>query len=204
MAPRKVGIIGPESLAQAIKSVFRLTKCSEIVVIGSQALLVGRDDIQRDLRFSREIDLYPRSGGNGPTITSETSEEINALFGEGSAFDQTFGFFIDGTDENTASLSPTWNERAVRKSFEVDGQKVTAIAPEPNDLVASKLVRGEPKDLKFTTGCFKSGLVKFDIVGLRLCEILNGDDLKLAQSRLRRARHPKPFNPDLGNSGFEF
>ena len=203
MAAREIGVIGPESLDRAIRSVAALTNCNEIVVIGSQALLVGRDDIPRDLRFSREIDLYPIQDDADPEQSGETSEEINALFGEGSAFDQSFGFFIDGTDETTAELSPSWRPRAVRKSYDIENKVVTAIAPEPNDLVASKLVRGEPKDIKFATGCFKSGLIKFDTVKLRLSDILQGDELKIALLRLERARHAKPFINTISRGGFE-
>ena len=203
MAPGEIGIIGPESLEKAIRSVALHTRCDEIVVIGSQALLVGRNDVPRDLRFSREIDLYPIQDNGNADKSTEMSEEINALFGEGSEFDQSFGFFIDGTDEATAKLSPSWRDRAVRRNYEIESRVVTAIAPEPNDLVASKLVRGEPKDVKFATGCFRSGFIKFDMVKHRLSEILSEADLTLALQRLNRARHPKPFNQNLSHGGFE-
>ena len=64
------------------------------------------------MRTSGEIDGYP---GNAkiwevtrkaidPDDDPEASEEIAALFGEGSAFHRKHGFYIDGVDENTARL----------------------------------------------------------------------------------------------------
>jgi hypothetical protein len=43
-----------------------------------------------------------------PDDDPEASEDIAALFGEGSAFHRKHGFYIDGVDENTARLPRDW------------------------------------------------------------------------------------------------
>jgi hypothetical protein len=98
-----------------------------------------------------EIDAYPGNAKRWQKINSdiEASEHINALFGYGSQFHQTHGFYIDGVDENTARLPPDWEERATVKSLEVAGKTVRVVAPCAEDLIVSKLARLDPKDKEF-------------------------------------------------------
>lgn len=204
MAASEIRAIKPEDLNQAVRSVARALGCTEIVIIGSQALLVGRDDIATDLRYSREIDLYPADVRLGAVSADiEVSEEINALFGEGSNFDRTHGFFIDGVDHKTARLPKDWRDRAVRRKIEVDGKTIAVVAPEPNDLVVSKLVRGDPKDLKFTKGCLDAGLVKYGIVNRRLGDVLSGEALGAARRKLASTRDGGANNYQLHQSGLD-
>jgi hypothetical protein len=109
------------------------------------------------LRTSGEIDAYP---GNAKLweITCkkldldcppEASEEINAFFGEGSTFHRNHSFYIDGVDENTARLPADWNTRAIYKDVDVDGRRVLAVAPCPEDVIVSKLARLSDKDKDF-------------------------------------------------------
>jgi hypothetical protein len=163
-----------------------------VIIVGSQALLVGRNDIRRDLRMSEEIDVYPGNLHEWEAANpgQEASEVIHALLGEGSAFHESHGFFIDGVDDRTASLPPDWKDRAVRKTVAtLDGRNIEALAPEPNDLVAAKLVRGDPKDIAFARLCLKSGLVKHDVIEQRLEILVSPETLSLALGRLKSARH---------------
>ena len=95
MAPSQARPIGRDDLARAVRSVARHFNTDRVVIIGSQALLVGRADIQRSLRMSPEIDAYPENARDWESSQIdgiEASEEINALFGEGSDFHRTHGF----------------------------------------------------------------------------------------------------------------
>jgi hypothetical protein len=74
---------------------------------------------------------------------------IDALFGSGSQFHRTHGFYIDGVDENTATLPAGWQSRAVVRQIDVGGRTVTAVAPCPEDLIVSKLARLDDKDKSF-------------------------------------------------------
>ena len=57
MAASQIRAITQDDLSQAVRSITQAFDCEEIVIIGSQALLVGKEDIATDLRQSREIDL---------------------------------------------------------------------------------------------------------------------------------------------------
>jgi hypothetical protein len=84
-----------------------------------------------------------------PDYPPEASEEINAYFGEGSAFHRAHGFYIDGVDENTARLPADWDKRAIYKRVDVGGKPVLAIAPCPEDVIVSKLARLSDRDKDF-------------------------------------------------------
>ena len=193
MAPSQARPIGRDDLARAVRSVARHFNTDRVVIIGSQALLVGRADIQRSLRMSPEIDAYPENARDweaGQIDGIEASEEINALFGEGSDFHRTHGFYIDGVDENTARLPRDWLDRAHTLKIDLEDNKtITAIAPEPADLIAAKLTRGEPKDVKFASLCLHQGLAKHADVKARLESILTADELAVAIRRLNQATH---------------
>ena len=55
MASGQERAIGPNDLERAIRSVAEHFKTDTVVIVGSQALLVGRNDVMRQLRMSVEI-----------------------------------------------------------------------------------------------------------------------------------------------------
>ena len=71
------------------------------------------------------------------------------MFGNGSQFHQTHGFYIDGVDENTATLPTGWQRRAVVRRIDVGERTVTAVAPCPEDVIVSKLAHLDEKDKSF-------------------------------------------------------
>jgi hypothetical protein len=185
-------IINPEDIDRAARSIARNFEADQVIIVGSQALLVSKPDLDRSLRQSEEIDAYPANYHEWESANpgEEASEAINALFGEGSAFHQTYKFFIDGVDDSTAHLTADWMTRAVRRSIDVDGRSVEVIAPEPNDILAAKLVRGDPKDIQFARRCLQIRLVQYHLVKQRLGEVLQPDMLDTGIQRLRQARGP--------------
>jgi hypothetical protein len=146
-----------EDLQRVVRALAREFKTDTVFIIGSQAILMSWPDAPGVMRGSPEIDAYPgnarlweiaegeRSGG----VPLEASEHIDGLFGSSSTFHRTHGFFIDGTDENTAKLPKGWNSRAIVRRLEVDGRMVKAVAPAPEDLIVSKLARLDDKDKTF-------------------------------------------------------
>lgn len=189
MANRQSRIMQQGDLERAVRSVARLFDSDEIVVIGSQALLVVHDDVPRELRMSEEFDAYTADYVDWERSNpgEEASEVINAMLGEGSTFHRTHGFFVDGVDATTAQLVPEWRNRAVSRVIEVDGRRVTVVAPEPNDLVAAKLTRGDPKDISFARICLRQGMVKHDMIRDRLEVLLTGERLRISLQRLANA-----------------
>lgn len=146
-----------EDLKRVVRALAREFKTDTVFIIGSQAILMSWPDAPGVMRGSPEIDAYPGNarmweiaeGEKGDGVPLEASEHIDGLFGSSSAFHRAHGFFIDGTDENTAKLPKGWYSRAIVQRLEVDGRMVKAVAPEPEDLIVSKLARLDDKDRAF-------------------------------------------------------
>jgi len=146
-----------EDLQRTVRALAREFKTDKVFIIGSQAILLSWPEAPVAMKMSPEIDAYPANAkiweteerNRKPGSAAEASEHIHALFGEGSHFHQTHGFYIDGVDENTAKLPKGWNARAIVKRLEVDGRQVMAVAPAPDDIIVSKLARLDPKDKSF-------------------------------------------------------
>ncbi|ODM75071.1 hypothetical protein A6X20_16595 [Bradyrhizobium elkanii] len=143
-----------EDLIETVRAIARLFETDKVFIIGSQSILLSWPVI---LRTSGEIDAYPENARLweitqkelDPDFPPEASEQINALFGEGSDFHRNHGFYIDGVDENTARLPSDWNTRAIYREVEVDDRTVLAVAPCPEDVIVSKLARLSDKDTEF-------------------------------------------------------
>jgi hypothetical protein len=91
------------------------------------------------------------------------------LFGEGSQFHITHGFFIDGVDDSTAKLPADWRSRAISRRVEmVDRRAVTAIAPSPEDIVVSKLARLEEKDRDYIKAFHAARPLDPDVIEKRI------------------------------------
>jgi hypothetical protein len=191
-----------EDLVETIRTVARHFDTDKVFIIGSQSILLSWPDAPVSLRTSGEIDAYP---GNArlweithkdldPHCPPEASEEINAYFGEGSAFHRTHGFYIDGVDENTARLPAKWDNRAIYKQVDVDGRLVLAIAPCPDDVIVSKLARLSDKDKDFIEAYHAMRPLDLELI----IERTNATDLEpeLRQRALRfmtrLAKQPSP------------
>ncbi len=144
-----------DDLERTVRALATEFKTDKVFIIGSQAILLSWPAAPTVMRSSPEIDAYP---GNAKfweveerkkDPDAEASEHINGLFGYGSIFHQTHGFYIDGVDDATARLPPDWQKRALVKSIDVAGKSVLAVAPCPEDLIVSKLARLGPKDKEF-------------------------------------------------------
>ena len=140
-----------EDLERAVRALATHFRTDTVVIIGSQSVLLEWPDAPVLMRTSGEIDAYPINwlGWEQDHPGDEASEEINALFGWGSIFHEAHGFYIDGVDANTATLPPGWQDRVIHLAVQLDGTTVTAIAPSPEDLVVSKLVRLDEKDIAY-------------------------------------------------------
>jgi hypothetical protein len=146
-----------EDIERAVRALAHEFKTDTIFIIGSQAILMSWPDAPEIMRGSPEIDAYPENariweieeGSRGDGTPLEASEHIHGLFGEGSLFHSTHGFYIDGVDEGTARLPGGWHTRAMVRQFDVYGRMVKAVAPSPEDLIVSKLARLDGKDRHF-------------------------------------------------------
>jgi hypothetical protein len=146
-----------EDLERTVRAIATEFKTDKIFIIGSQSILLAWPDAPPVMRASQEIDAFPDNAkiwevqekAKHPDEFPEASEHIDALFGNGSQFHQTHGFYIDGVDENTAILPSGWQSRAVIRQVDLGGRTVTAVAPCPEDVIVSKLARLDDKDKTF-------------------------------------------------------
>jgi hypothetical protein len=149
-------------------------KADKVFIIGSQGILVGWPDAPTVMRASPEIDAYPANARLWEIEESkkhpgvEASEHINGVFGYGSQFHHTHGFYIDGVDENTARLPTDWQKRAIARPVEVGGRTVMAVAPCPEDLIVSKLARLDPKDKEFIEAYHAERPLDPDVIEARI------------------------------------
>ena len=146
-----------EDLERAVRAVATEFNTDKVFIIGSQSILLAWPEAPPLMRTSPEIDAYPENARDWeneerkkhPDESPEASEQINALFGNGSQFHRTHGFYIDGVDQPTARLPDGWEARAVSRHVRFGRRVVTAIAPCPDDLIVSKLARLDDKDRVF-------------------------------------------------------
>jgi hypothetical protein len=146
-----------EDLERAVRAVATEFNTDKVFIIGSQGILLAWPEAPPRMRVSPEIDAYPDNARDWeneerkrrPEEHPEASEQINALFGSGSQFHRTHGFYIDGVDQHTAQLPDGWEARAVTRQVHFGQRIVAAIAPCPDDLIVSKLARLDDKDKAF-------------------------------------------------------
>jgi hypothetical protein len=165
-----------EDIERAVRALAHEFKTDTIFIIGSQAILMSWPDAPEIMRGSPEIDAYPENariweieeGKRGGGTPLEASEHIHGLFGEGSLFHSTHGFYIDGVDEGTARLPRGWHTRAMVRQFDVYGRMVKAVAPSPEDLIVSKLARLDGKDRHFVEAYHRARPLDINLIEERI------------------------------------
>jgi len=164
-------------LERTVRAIATEFQTDTVFVIGSQAILAGWPDAPPALTGSAEIDAFPANAriwevsekAKHPDVAPEASEHINALFGEGSQFHRTHGFFIDGVDDTTAKLPTDWRRRAIVRNVAMpDGRVVRAIAPSPEDIVVSKLARLDEKDRDYVKAFHAARPLDRDVIEQRI------------------------------------
>ena len=128
-------------LEHVIRAASGVTNQSDIVVVGSQAILAQFPNAHPDLLVSMEADVFPL---NHPDL----SIQIDGAIGERSMFHGTFGYYAHGVDESTAILPRQWKQRLV-PIRNPNTNNATGWCLEVHDLAVSKIVAGREKDLEF-------------------------------------------------------
>lgn len=146
-------------LEHVIRAASTIAGDSEIVVIGSQAILGRYPQAPDELLVSADVDIYPR---NHP----ERADLIEGSIGELSPFHETFGYYAQGVGERTAVLPDGWESRLVS----VPTPAGTGLCLEPHDLVVSKYVAGRQKDRDYVRAAIRHRLVERDILLERLAK----------------------------------
>jgi hypothetical protein len=137
-------------LEHIIRAACSIADDSELVIVGSQAILGQFPDAPAELLVSIEADVYPRHH-------PERAELIDGSIGELSMFHETFGYYADGVGTDTAVLPDGWERRLVPVRGPGTGGN-TGWALEVHDLLISKYVAGREKDLRYTRAALRHGL----------------------------------------------
>jgi hypothetical protein len=130
----------------------------EIVVIGSQAILGSVRDPPRSMLFSIEADVYPLKN-------PYKAIEIDGSLGDGSHFQDRYGYYAHGVGPETAVAPVGWRDRLVRVEIpprpgQTDGP--VALCLEIHDLVLAKCVAGRDRDWEFARDALAADLVQVD------------------------------------------
>lgn len=134
-------------LDHLIRAAGALSQSSEILLVGSQAVLPQISVVSDAVSRSMEADI---SAMPGDPRTAQIADLIDGVMGELSVFNDTFGYYGQGVEPATARLAEGWLERAVR--YETPNTNgVVACLPEKHDIAASKLIAGREKDLEFVS-----------------------------------------------------
>jgi hypothetical protein len=148
-----------EQLEHIIRASAAIAGVTDVVVIGSQAILGMFPNAPEELLVSLEADVYPME-------YPERGDLIDGSIGEGSPFQRSFGYFAHGVDDTTAILPEGWRSRLVP----VDGniQDARGWCLEVHDLAIAKYVAGREKDLSFTRTLARYRMTARDVLLSRL------------------------------------
>lgn len=130
-----------EQLEHAIRAVCDLSGETEIIVIGSQAILGEFPDAPAFLRQSTEVDVILKSK---PGMT----DHVDGVLGELSMFHATHDFYVHGVSTETAVLPEGWEDRLVMVQSESTRQNI-GWCLQGYDLAVSKLAAFREKDRDF-------------------------------------------------------
>jgi hypothetical protein len=137
-----------------------VTDETELVVVGSQAILGPFPDAPRTMLRSMEADLYPRSA-------PEKADDIDGSLGDGSAFHRTYGYYAHGVGPETAKAPDGWEKRLIAVEIPArlaSRRRVVALCLEPHDLVLAKCVAGRERDWEFAREALAHQLVDPEVL----------------------------------------
>ena len=130
----------------------------ELVVIGSQAIIVTTPAPPAALLRSMEVDLYPRT-------QPSRAAEIDGSLGDGSRFFETFGYYAHGVGPETVIGPAGWEGRLVKFDLppmrKTDGTLVGWSLSLP-DLALAKLAAGRERDVEFVVEMLRADLLDAD------------------------------------------
>lgn len=162
-----------------IRAASGIADTTELVIIGSQAILGTYPDAPDELLVSMEAVVFPRD-------RPQDSILIDGGIRERSIFHETFGYYAHGVDETTATLPEGWRERLVPIRNE-NTRSATGWCLEVHDLAVSKLIASRDKDLTYIAALFRYRLATPELVHERLTQTaLPASSRAQAELRLHR------------------
>lgn len=170
-----------EQLLHLLRASAEIVDDNQFIVIGSQSILGKFPQAPADLLWSVEADMYAK---NKPQKT----EKLNSI-GDMSQFHITHGVYVDPVDKTTAILAKGWQGRLVNIEThgKTEGQRVTGLCLNPDDLFVSKVAAYREKDIDFVKSMIKHGMVSIERVKLLATDVANPiNDLELSKRIVQR------------------
>jgi hypothetical protein len=139
-----------DQLEHAIRTACQIIDRSEVIVVGSQAILgtFSEDVLPADATMSVEVDILPIADSNDET--ARLADLIEGVAGEFSTFEALHGFSIDGVDLETSALPDGWRDRLMK----VQNANTAAPAGQPQ----LRLMHSWPDDISPAGGDRESTL----------------------------------------------
>lgn len=143
-------------LEHVLRAAARIVKQRDFLVVGSAAILATFDDASLPYEASRsdEADLAPFDDD----AQGRKGLLVEGSLGQGSQFHETFGYYADGVDFQTAAAPAGWEQRLV--AFNPPGADPgRGWCLEAYDLAAAKLAAGRVKDYEFVGALLDASLI---------------------------------------------
>lgn len=165
-----------DQLEHAIRTSCQITGLTEVIIVGSQAILgtFTEDELPFYATRSLEIDILPIADDNDEI--TRLADVIDGVAGEFSPFAQLHGLSIDGVDLQTSALPDGWRERLIK----VQNQNTAGPSGEPQfiglcldkeDLCVAKLCAFREKDQNFVEALITAELVDPVVIAGRLTAV---------------------------------
>lgn len=138
-------------LEHIIRAAASITNEYEVIVVGSQSILGSVEFPPSECLESKEADII--IPGN-----EALSDLIDGAIGEGSPFEDSFGYYAQGVDSTTCTLPDGWRNRLVRlQSQNTDGK--VGLCLDVTDLFLAKCAANREKDREFNKALLRHEIV---------------------------------------------
>ena len=178
-------------LEHLVRAASDVTGITDLLVVGSQAILGSFGDwqlpaaaiasVEADIAVDKEL-------ARAELAVDETAlaDAIDGALGEGSQFHRTYGYYAQGVEAITATLTPGWRGRLVPVVCETPRGPVVGWCLSAPDVWVAKAAAGRPKDFEFCGALAGAGLVEKQACAERI-ESLAGVDRARAEIVVARS-----------------
>ena len=155
-------------IAHLVRAATGVTGRDTFVIVGTGAVIAQLKTVPLDLMETREIDISVPDVPDGDAI----SDLIDGSIGEGSPFDEAFGYDAHGVGPFTACLPDDWATRAVRYALP-NSPGVVCLCPEVNDIALSQLCAWRETDRAWLEAGLSTGVLNLPAMAARATSIGN-------------------------------
>lgn len=166
MNAEKASFLRHADIEHIMRAVSGISGQAAFVLMGAGAVIAQLRTTPLSLMGTRELDVYASDADD----IDEVSTLIDASIGEGSLFDETFGYHAHGIGPTTAILPRGWQARAKEITWpSLPG--VTCLCPDVDDIALSKVCAWREKDVRWLSAARQSGLLNLGAIRERIVDV---------------------------------